>query len=353
MAAERPAKKTKSEQDVRGKGMPGGFTVEKIAGEDLEIKKIETSKDLIKQPRLAADERKVIPSLGASIVINGKSGSGKTTLLTNLITGPQFFGKCEEKPDGWFDEIFMFSPTADGDDIQKALGIKKSHVYTDLDEGPELLSVILNSQKEKLSGGGKAHKVPQYAVIFDDVIGETAFMKTKEFLQTFYMVRHRNCTTFICSQHYKRVPKVCRQQASFVFFFAGSAAEVEQVVEDFAPPMYTKNEFRDLVQEATRGDHAFLTICMKVGWSLRFRRNLDEFIKLDRLKADDESDEEKKTETAPKGTVAKKEKKPSGPSTQISVDDSTEFHKNLADLVKYFKSRHEQHEQTSAFLGGR
>ncbi len=348
-AAKPRAPTTRNNQNTKlGCGFPDGVTLEKITGEDLEIKKIETSKDLIKQPRLAADERKIIPHLGAAVVINGASGSGKSTLLANYMTGAQFFGKSEEKPEGWFDEVFLFSPTADGDDVQKALGIKKSHVYTDLEEGPELIKVILDSQKEKLQGGGKAHRVPQYAVIFDDVIGETSFMKTKEFMQTFYMVRHRNCTTFICSQHYTAVPKRCRQQASFVHFFAGSAAEVEQIVEDFSPPFYTKNEFRDLVQEATRGDHAFLTICMKVGWDLRFRRNLSEIIHLDRLKGN----EDPATSNEDKGAKHDKRTEQTKPTKrgvdQISVDRSTEFHRNLQDLVKYFKGRNEHNEQKSA-----
>ncbi len=325
--------------------LPDGISTEKIEGEDLEIKQIETSKDKIAQPRLAKDPRKIIPSLGASIVINGKSGSGKTTLLTNYITGPQFFGKCPEKPDGWFDEIFLFSPTAGGDDIQKALGIKKNHVYTDLDEAHELIDVILESQKKKLDGGGKAHKVPQYCIIFDDVIGETLFLKTKQFLQTFYMVRHRNCTTFICSQHYKKVPKVCRLQASFIHFFAGSQAEVEQVVEDFAPPEYTKNEFREMVNTATRGDHSFLTICMKIGWSHRFRKNLGEFFKLDRL-VDPEDNQEHKSDTQ----ATKKRKATAPPSVQICEDKSNSFHANLASIVAHLLNKHEQHEQKGKVL---
>jgi hypothetical protein len=345
-----PQKKKKESREnyKAGRGLPEGVTLTKVEGEDLIIRKIETSKDLIEQPRLAKDERKIIPNLGASVIINGKSGSGKTTLLTNYMTEPQFYGKCPEKPDGWFDEVFLFSPTADGDDIQKALKIKKEHVYTDLDEAPELIKIILDSQKEKLDGGGKAHKVPQYAVIFDDVIGETTFMNTKEFLQTFYMVRHRNCTTFICSQHYKKVPKVCRLQASFIHFFAGSAAEVEQIVDDFAPPLYSRNEFRDIVNEATRGTHSFLTICMKVGWDLRFRRNLDEFISLDRLQSNDDdgpkkgNEPNKKKDQDKKKPKDNKEKKP-----QICADDNKEFYRNFDTLVKFFKRRHELNEQES------
>jgi len=324
--------------------LPAGITIDRVEGEDLEIKLIETSKDKIVQPRLAQDPRKIIPNLGASVIINGKSGSGKTTLLTSYLTLPQFYGKSKEKPKGWFDEIFWFSPTAGGDDIQKAVGVKKNHVYTDLDEAPELLKVILDSQAEKLDGGGKAHKVPQYAVVFDDVIGETKFLGTKEFLQVFYMVRHRNCTTFICSQHYKKVPKVCRLQASFIHFFAGSQAEVEQIVEDFAPPQYTKNEFREMVNMATLGDHTFLTICMKIGWEYRFRRNLDEFFKLTRLT---EGDTEKKD---PKEPESKKKKQQSTPSTQICEDKSNSFRANLATIVTHLKRKHEQHEQKGKIL---
>ena len=271
--------------DVLGDtGLPDGITVVSSGHEaELEIKPIETSKDLIEQPELAQDELKLIPSRGYSIIINGASGTGKSTLLANYATNPNFFGPSKARPKGWFDKIFLFSPTADGDDVQKALGIPKSHVCSDMDEAPQWLSLILKSQKEKLSGGGKAHKVSQYWFIFDDVIGETKFMKEKTFLQCWYMVRHRNATTTCCTQHYKRLPKVCRQQASFIHFFAGNQQEVEQIVEDFAPPRYTKNEFRNLVTYATIQQFDFLTVCMKVGWVNRFRHNLGEILRLERL----------------------------------------------------------------------
>ncbi len=340
----KPPKRTKCNA-----GIPEGVSPEIIQNEDLSIERIETSKDKIAQPRLAQDERKLIPHLGASVIINGKSGCGKSTLLTNYLTSPKFYGKSEEKPNGWFDEVFLFSPTADGDDVQKALNIKKEHVYTDLDEAPELIKVILESQKEKLDGGGKAHKVKQFAIIFDDVIGETTFMNTKEFLQTFYMVRHRNCTTFICSQHYKKVPKVCRLQASFIHFFAGSQAEVEQVVEDFSPPLYTKNEFRDLVNYATSGDHSFLTICMKVDPKFRFRKNLGEILTLERF------DEDHKNEPgAPSERGHEKGKKKKTQSlvskSEICVDKSNEFHRNLQTVLGHLKRKHGQHEQATKVL---
>lgn len=337
------------ESDVADTEAPKGVRFEKVQGVDLSIKKVKTSKDEIEQPALAKDKKMIIPPLGSSIIINGKSGSGKSTLLANYITGPQFFGPSQDRPKGWFDEIFLFSPTASGDDVQQSLNIKKHHVYTDLDEGPELLRVILGSQKTALEGGNKAHKVGQYAVIFDDVIGDTKFMNSKEFLQTFYMVRHANCTTFICSQHYKRVPKVCRQQAGFVHFFAGSAQEVDTIVEDFAPPMYTKKEFKAIVNSATHNPHDFLTVNMKVGWEYRFRRNLDEFIILDRLAPEDKKENQEKEEANEKQMLHFE----ASSRENFSAQEEKSFRESLKTAVAYYKSKHEQNEQARRVLSER
>jgi len=243
---------------------------------DLEIRPIQTSKDDIKQPPLAAHDNMYIPPLGSSVLISGKSGSGKSTLLANLITEERFYK-------GWFDKIFLFSPTANGDDIQKSLGIPKKYVFTDLQEAPELLEVILDAQQKKLDKGNSAAEVPQYAVIFDDIIGDTKFMNQKAFTRCFYQVRHVNCTTFICTQHFKRVPRVCRLQANFIFYFQGSQTEVETLIDEFAPPMYSKNEFSQMIHDATSARYSFLTINMKLGWDKRFRSNLDRIIELKKL----------------------------------------------------------------------
>jgi len=268
------------------------YSFEEDTSHDLEIKEIETSKDKIEQPELADDPKMFIPKIGFSVILSGKSGSGKSTLLTNLFTDERFYGKSAKKPNGWFDKIFLFSPTANGDDVQKALGIPKKHVFTDLDEGPELLEIILNSQQKKIDSADGADKVQQFAIIFDDIIGDTQFMNEKSFSRCFYQVRHVNCTTFLCTQHFNRVPRFCRLQANFICFFQGSQSEVETIVEEFAPPNYSKNEFRNLITQATgQNKFDFLTINMKVPWPLRFRRNLNCFIKLHRF-ADEQEQEQ-------------------------------------------------------------
>jgi hypothetical protein len=263
-----------------------GIALTKYGDRDLEIKSINTSKDEIEQPDLAKDEKMFIPPLGSSVIISGKSGSGKSTLLNNLLTDGRFYGKTRDKPKGWFDKIFLFSPTANGDDIQKSLGIPKKYVFTDLDEAPQLLEIVLNSQQKKIDSATGAHKVPQYAVIFDDVIGNTKFMNSKAFTKCFYQVRHVNCTTFICTQHFKRVPKICRLQANFIMFFQGSQSEVESIAEEFAPPKMNKKRFMKFVEEATDDKFSFLTINMKVPANIRYRKQLDMFADLSQISDD-------------------------------------------------------------------
>lgn len=269
---------------------------------DLSINKLPTTKDDIEQPELAAHPDMLIPPIGSSIIICGKSGSGKSTLLANYVRDGRFYGKSEEKPNGWFDKVFIFSPTADGDDIQRQLGIPEKRVFTDLEEAPEFLSVILEHQKKQVKASKSVKDVEQFLFIFDDFIGDPEFMNEKAFLQCFYMIRHINGTTIACAQHFKRIPRVCRLQANFIHFFAGSQSEVETLVDEFSPPMYTKNEFRCLVNDATVMPYSFLTINMKVGVEKRFRQNLDQIIRLDRVDecqlgdeaedSDEESDDE-------------------------------------------------------------
>lgn len=258
---------------------------------DLAIKPIPTSKDKIDQPPLALEENgmKIAP-IGSSVIICGKSGSGKSTLLVTLLNDKRFYK-------GYFDRIFWISPTAKGDDVQKSLGVDPEDVFTDLDEALECIGVVMESQEEKIESEGGADKVDQYAIVYDDFIGNTKFMNSPQFAATFYRVRHANLTTFACSQHWTRIPRMCRLQSNFIHYFQGSQSEVELLTEEFSPPTYSKKEFMDIIYDATSEKYSFITINMKLGWDQRFRKNLDTPITLDKLyagKGKDESTENSK-----------------------------------------------------------
>lgn len=236
----------------------------------LKIHTIPTKKDKIKQPELSKED--IIPRLNSSILFIGASGSGKTTLLANLLTRKDMFKK-------WFDRIFLISPTAHSDDIQKYLDIDPDDIIDDLKEAPSVLGEIMEDQRAEITTLG-AHRAPMYAVIFDDVIGDKDLMSSEEFTKSFIASRHHNMTTMICSQSYKAIPRKCRLQAQNIFYFRGSNSETECIVEDRCPPGCNKKAGMEMVEFATKEPFSFLHINMRCPFETRYRRNLDEIIQI-------------------------------------------------------------------------
>jgi hypothetical protein len=244
---------------------------------DLSIKPIKTSKDKIKQPPLAKAD--IIPKLGSSIIMCGRSGCGKTTLLHNLLVDDRFYGKNE-----YFKNIFLFSPSAEIDDLQKELDIPDQCIFTDLTTAPAALEQIYKHQTTLIKKLGN-DKAPQIAIIMDDCIGDTKFMKNAWTIKAFIASRHFNCTTLICAQHFNRIERVNRLQASSLFFWPMSASAMEVLADEFTPSSMTKKQFVAMVEDALKEPYAFLHINMKVPDDKRYRINLDKIINLDYYKS--------------------------------------------------------------------
>ena len=238
---------------------------------DYKILPVKTSKDDIKQPKLAEDL--AIPRLGSVVIIVGQAGSGKTVLLTNLVSDKRFYG-------GHFDKILLISPTACMDDVQKSLNVKPSMTFDNLEEAVGALKLLQEVQGESVEkkGSGKTQNI---AVICDDCVSDAKFMKDSALKSLFVKSRHFNITLFFLSQHLKSIPPVCRLQASALYFFAVSNSEAEIIAESFAPPNMKTSEFKRLIQDAVNEKYAFLTISMKSPWETRFRRGLAMVINLD------------------------------------------------------------------------
>ena len=237
------------------------------------IQPVKTTKEKIKQPVLA--DAGVIPKLNTSTLLIGKSGSGKSVLMHNLLTRKEFFNKGE-----YFDRVILISPTGESDDIQKSMGIDESMVFTDMEEAENALKILQRVQEEdvKQNGSDGASKV---CVIMDDVASQAKFMRSEAFISLFIRSRHFNCTVFLLSQHFKIIPKICRLQASQMYFFAVSNTESECLCEEQAPPKMKKRNFMRLVDDTLREPYSFLSICLKSPWETRFRRGLAMVINLD------------------------------------------------------------------------
>jgi hypothetical protein len=243
---------------------------------DLSIKPIKTCKDKIKQPELATAN--VIPKLGSSIIFCGRSGSGKTTLLHNLLIDKRFYGKNK-----YFKHIFLFSPSAQVDDIQKELKLPEACIFTNLATAPEAIEKIYEHQMNLIKEKG-ADKAPQICFIFDDCIGDSKFMKNKWVIKSFIASRHFCCTTMMCAQHWTKVERVNRLQASQLYFWAMSQSALDLLADEFTPSGMNKKQFCVMVQEALAEPYAFLGINMKVPDEERYRINLDRIINLDHYK---------------------------------------------------------------------
>jgi len=241
----------------------------------LEIIEFKSNKSKIPQRQLM--ELDIIPRHPSSMIMNGKSGSGKSTLLLNLCCMPQFYGPTQ--PDGrqrYHDLIFIFSPTATQDDLPEYLNLEEKYIITENFESR--LEHIINTQRQIIEKK-KIENSPKILIIFDDIQSQDSFMRSGSFLKCFIQNRHYNISTILCSQSFTRTPRACRLQASSIFFFQGSASEIELLVEEFCPPGMTKKQFMEMVRYTTTGGgsgkHSFMHINMKVPIEHRYRKNLN------------------------------------------------------------------------------
>lgn len=264
------------EEEKKNRDIKSSSISNKNKSINLKIKPIDTSKDRIRHPLLS--EHNIIPRLGTSSIFNGTTGMGKSTLLTNLVVHDHFLGSEDV-----FDFKILISPTAEGDDVQKKLGIEEAFTVTDLREAPAVLARVMKVQKEAIKKKGNDN-APQVLLIYDDVISDPLFMRTDEFIKSFIASRHYNFTTMLCSQSWTSCPRKCRLQAKNIFFFASPQSEMELLALEYSPPGMTKKEFIRMVQFATDEPYSFLYINKSVPMQDRFRKNLDEMIDISYFK---------------------------------------------------------------------
>lgn len=250
----------------------------------LQVKKVKTKKDQIKQPFLCMAN--VFPRINDSVLAVGESGSGKSTVINHLFTNPYIWKNA-------FDRVFLFSPTGEADDIQKSLGLSSSiednkdlpkdllpsipSVITDISKAEGYLQTMMSSQDKLIDEYG-ADKAPLFAVLYDDFIGEFDFMRTKEFLDSFILCRHFNMTTVACAQVYTGVPRKPRMQAKHIFYFKGNQTETDQMIEQYAPPGCDKKTMEEIIAYTTKEKYQFLYINKRAECEDRFRKGFEEVV---------------------------------------------------------------------------
>jgi len=239
------------------------------------INPIETRKDKIKQPDASA--RDIIPRLTSNCLFVGASGSGKTTLLGNLVLEKDYWA-------GWFDKIYIISPTAKTDDIQREIGDiiedKDEQIIDDMSIAADKIQELMDEQRELIEAEG-AHKAPQILLIYDDVVAEKDLLNADQFGKSFIMSRHFNFTTCLCTQSFTQAPRKCRLQCQNLFYFKGGNSEMELLAEELAPPGFTKKRMQLLISFCTQDKYTFMHVNRRVPFEHRYRRNLGDVVVLE------------------------------------------------------------------------
>lgn len=233
----------------------------------LTIAPVATNKSKIKSN--AFMDADIIPKCPASVIFNGRSGSGKSVLLSNLLAKRQFYG-------GYYDEIYLFSGSPD--DIFDDLKIPKKHRFDKPKQWDAKIKKIMDKQQSVIKKKG-IHKSPCLLVIFEDIINHGRWMRTSPyFTKLFIANRHWNISTWITTQSWTKVPRVCRINANHVFFFKSTEGETDLLADEYAPAGLKKRDFLKLIAYAVGDDYSFLSINNKLSDRQRYRKCLKEIL---------------------------------------------------------------------------
>jgi ABC-type dipeptide/oligopeptide/nickel transport system ATPase component len=236
---------------------------------DLHVKPLYTAKASLPQSPYMV--KKIINEFPSLLLIVGRSGSGKSAVVNWMMTNSNYLKD-------FYDKVYLFSPTAEIDDLTQHLKLKKESMITK--PTAEALDKIIDSQERLvksmgLEEAGKKHKT---LIIFDDIISSPKFLKSDAMTKLATMGRHFLISSIVNTQSYTKVPRPIRLQAQGLILFPSSNNEVKLLVEDVAPPNCTKKNFLKVVQYATSGKHDFLFVHTKSPVETRFRKGFKEYL---------------------------------------------------------------------------
>lgn len=257
----------------------------------------------------------------------GSRGSGKTFSIVKLIKQYEKYGimnqLTQEKTD---QRVILFSPTVEANPIFNSLKhLEQEDIITNYNDD-KLIEVIEDIKKEadetkdyqrRLALYHKfvklAHKKdiakhftpeewselemmdfdeplkPTYPngcvnfLIFDDLIGSSAFKATGKSALTNLVLknRHLGCNILIATQNLKAIPKSIRTNTSlFILYrFANKKIVLDDLYEEVSGRLKPE-EFEKIYDYATEGDHDALTMDFTGDKDNTFRKNFDERIKV-------------------------------------------------------------------------
>ena len=168
-------------------------------------------------------------------IMSASKGRGKTTMLLNILKSKQKDGGLKK----FFDNIFMFSPTAKNDDKTKKLVEelgKEDKFYDDFNEetGNEVIEKIkaFNAEYEE-DEDNKGE--PRNCIIFDDCMSSLpkSFENKGGLNALLIQARHHKTWCIFLVQRYIGCNRIIRSQADLISFWkSDNLREIQALTED-------------------------------------------------------------------------------------------------------------------------
>lgn len=192
-------------------------------------------------------ENKFAPKLPTLLYLCGHRGAGKSYTLIQLLLNPALYHQK-------FDKIFVFSPSlddvADGN-LFDLLQLPDSQLFSKFDE--KKLKQIMKLKRRRPD--------EQWAVIMDDIIGDTEFKNSELSRNICLNGRHLGISMIVTSQRSTLGSTSLRTNADGCFFWRPrSANEIEAIFKDSCINGINRKQFTKLLMDNTKNPHDFLFI---------------------------------------------------------------------------------------------
>ena len=232
------------------------------------VEKNKLSDDLMPFDKQVTRSDDPLPKTYLTYIISGMKGSGKSTLLLNLL-------KRKSSPYyRWFDNIILFSPTANKDAKFEKLVNEldtEGKVFTELDdENLQKAFDIIQHFNDDFDEKEEKRK-PHNLIIMDDCIHMMKSSQSKSLLnELFTTSRHKKCSLWVCTQKYNKLPTLLRTNTDCISYFRNNNKADFKTLEDdlnIDPKLLEK-----VYEFATEEPNSFLHVNMFNGKPKYFKR---------------------------------------------------------------------------------
>lgn len=191
------------------------------------------------------------------MIIAGNSGSGKTQTLLNFLYN---------MPDT-FEKIFVVTKNKDEplyNYLEEKLGKEGLSVKEGISELPDLDS--LDKEQNNL-------------IVLDDLVNEPT-KQQRPICDYFIRARKKNCSIIYISQSFYQVPKLIRDNISYLVIKQVSSMKNLTMICRECSLGIEKKELKKIYDDATATKQDFLLIDLEGDKDERFRKNFDEIYEL-------------------------------------------------------------------------